>query len=220
MTTIGSLYHRAKVRIRRYGAGYGDKMGFWRDRLRGDYFEQTYGPEQVEKSETIARAFAEYCSDTRTVHEIGVGAARNLAYLLRVRPDLIISGNDLDRTQCFKFMRPEVRQALEFVQQDTLSFLQDAVTAGRQVDTVLTADHLIHIPPEAIRDILALVQQFAARTIVLHEAVRRLPTRTGDFWWAHDYGALEDAFELAHEEEREQTHFSEYVLRVYRRRER
>jgi hypothetical protein len=114
-------------------------------------------------------------------------------------------------------MRPEVQQALDFVQQDTLSFLRDSVASGQTVDTLLTADHLIHIPPDAIPEILRLAQQFATRSIVLHEAVRRSPDRTDDFWWAHDYGALEDGFDLVHEEEREPTHFSEYVLRVYRR---
>lgn len=218
VSNLSSLYHRAKVRFGRYGPGYRDKMGYWRDRLRSDYFEKTYGAEQVEKSETIARAFAEHCGDSVSLHEIGVGGGRNLYYLLRDRPGLAVSGNDLDRAQCFKFMRPEVQHALEFVQQDTLSFLNASVASSRTVDTLLTADHLIHIPPEAIPEILALIQRFAARTIVLHEAIRRRPERTDDFWWAHDYAALENDFELVYEEEREPTHFSEYVLRVYRKR--
>jgi hypothetical protein len=116
-------------------------------------------------------------------------------------------------------MKPEVESALHFVEQDTRSFLHDEVDAGRSVDTVLTSDHLIHIPPDGIDDILQLMQRYATRTIVFHEAVRRKPERADDFWWAHDYAALEHDFELVHEEEREPVHFSEYVLRVYQRRQ-
>jgi hypothetical protein len=208
-----------KLRLRRYGSTYPEKMGFWRDRLRSGYFESTYRPEQIEKSEAIARAFRDHSPDTRTLHEIGVGGGRNLLYLLRDRPELEISGNDLDRTECFKYMKSEVESALRFVEQDTRSFLHDEVEAGRSVDTVLTSDHLIHIPPDGIGDILGLMQRYAARTIVFHEAVRRKPERTDDFWWAHDCSALERDFEIVHEEEREPVHFSEYVLRVYRRRQ-
>jgi SAM-dependent methyltransferase len=209
---------RAKLRLRKYGSTYPEKMVFWRDRLRSGYFEHTYGPEQIEKSEAIARAFRVHSPETQTVHEIGVGAGRNLHYLLRDRPALAVSGNDLDKEQCFKFMQPDVQRALTFVQKDTRSFLHDEVEAGRSVDAVLTSDHLIHIPPDGVEDILDLMQRYAARTIVFHEAVRRKPERTDDFWWAHDYAALERDFELVHEEEREPVHFSEYVLRVYRRR--
>lgn len=219
MASLGSLVHRAKVRLRRYGSTYPEKMGYWRDRLRSGYFEHTYGPEQIEKSEAIARAFRDHSGDTRTLHEIGVGGGRNLFYLLRDRPELEVSGNDLVRAECFRYMKPEVESALRFVEQDTRSFLHDEVEAGHSVDTVLTSDHLIHIPPDGIDDILDLMQRYAARTIVFHEAVRRKPERTDDFWWVHDYSALERDFELVHEEEREPVHFSEYVLRVYRRRE-
>lgn len=218
MSRLTPLVHRVKLKLRRYGATYPEKAAYWRDRLGSGYFAHAWGPEQVEKSEAIARAFRRHAAGTRTLHEIGVGAGRNLHFLLRDLPDVELSGNDLDRDDCFRYMKPDVAEKLRFVQQDTRSFLQAEVEAGRAVDTVLTSDHLIHIPPDGIGDILDLLQRYAAETIVLHEAVRRKPERTDDFWWAHDYAPLEREFEIVHEEEREPVHFSEYVPRVYRRR--
>jgi hypothetical protein len=218
VTGVSTLISRVKVRLGRYGGSYDDKARFWRDRLRSDYFAHTLGPEQVAKSESLARALVEYAADTTSLHEIGVGGGRNILYLLRALPDLQVSGNDLDREHTFKFMDPAVREALDFTQQDTLSFLRDAVSSGRQVDALLTSDHLIHLPPEAIPEVLDLLQRHARRTILFHEGVRRSPTRTDDFWWAHDYAALERDFEVVHEEQPTDERFAEYVLRVYRRR--
>jgi SAM-dependent methyltransferase len=212
-----SLVARARLRLRSWGATREDKIDYWRNRLQADYHEHTWSPEQIAKSQRIATAFDNECGDATSLHELGVGAGRNISHLLKRRPDVSYAGNDLSWADCSRFMQPEVTEALEFVELDTVTFLQEAVASGASVDAVLVADHLIHIPPDSIDAILAFLRQYARKYIVFHEGVRRRPDRADDFWWAHDYASLEADFEIVHEEQPPEEVFEEYVLRVYRR---
>lgn len=215
---LSSLIARARLRLGRWGATREGKIDYWRTRLRADYHDHLWSPEQVAKSELIVSAFERYCADTATLHELGVGGARNIEFLLARYPQIRYSGNDLSRVDCVRFMKPPVQEALRFVEQDTLGFLRGAVAAGERVDTVLVADHLIHIPPDSIDEILSLIGDYVTKYVLFHEGVRRRPERTDDFWWAHDYSALDEGFELVHREQPQYPRFAEYELRVYQRR--
>jgi SAM-dependent methyltransferase len=216
LNAVPSLVSRLRLKFTSYGADSDSKKRYWRDRLRAGYFANTNTPVQIAKSEQIVRLVTARCEGLESLHEIGVGGGRNIQHLLRALPDVRYSGNDLDRAAIEPFMAPEVKERLELVEQDTLRFLRDRADAGHQFDAVLTADHLIHIPPDTIRDVLEQLQRCARRWIVLHEGVRRSPSRTDDFWWAHDFAPLLDQFEIVHEEPAELG--DEYVLRLYRRR--
>ncbi|MGH2693397.1 MAG: hypothetical protein ACRDJJ_01150 [Actinomycetota bacterium] len=193
-------------------------MRFWRDRLKADYLAGTYAPAQLQKSRELAAMFSQHCRDASTLHELGVGAGRNILYLYRERPDVGYSGNDLDRRACFAAMHPEVRQFLQFTERDTLTLLRERVEQGQSVDCVLVADHLIHIPPDSIDEVLALMTRFARRYILFHEGVTRRPDRTDDFWFAHQFERLRRDFDLPIDRDDSPIRSGEYALRLYTRK--
>lgn len=194
---LGKILARLRLRAKRYGASRSDKIAFWRERLRADYLAAAYEPEQVKKSILLADTFRDHCGQVRTVHELGVGSGRNIQHIHRDRSDVRFSGNDLDRGRCLKFMDAKVAGFLELVEQDTLSFLRERVDRDEGVDCVIVADHLIHIPPESIDEILDLMTRFARHYILFHEGVTRRPERGDDFWFLHNYDRLTENFDIS-----------------------
>jgi hypothetical protein len=210
------LVARLKVKMGRYGSTSSEKIRFWRDRLKADYLAGTFAEEQTQKSRELAAIFSQHCADASTLHELGVGAGRNILHLYRKRPDVGYSGNDLDRRACFASMHPEVRQILQFTERDTLTLLRERVGSGESVDCVLVADHLIHIPPDSIDEVLELMTRFARRYILFHEGVTRRPDRADDFWFAHRFERLTQAFDLVIDRDDSPIRSGEYALRLYR----
>ncbi|MGH9890531.1 MAG: hypothetical protein ACREA0_00810, partial [bacterium] len=86
------------------------------------------------------------------------------------------------------------------------------------VDCVLVADHLIHIPPDSIDEVLALMTRFARRYILFHEGVTRRPDRTDDFWFAHQFERLRRDFDLPIDRDDSPIRSGEYALRLYTRK--
>ena len=201
-------------------ANYDYRLRFWENWLRDGYWDEEGrldNPYQEQKAKKIAGALVEFCPDTTTLHELGCGVGRNLRYILDARPDLTISANDLDWEMCSRHMDPVVRDHIEFHQQDTVQFLRDSVAQGSQVDCVLVSDHLIHIAPDVIDEVLELITLYARRYILFHEGVRRAPVRDAKpYWYGHDYAALESRFSIVHREGWDSGPLAaEYELRVY-----
>lgn len=211
-----ALLARARLRLRPYADTHSSRISFWTDRLRSGYLNTHFAPEQVEKSRRIVEALATHCSDARSLHELGIGSGRNVQHALERLPWLEVSGNDLDLEQCRRVMPGDVAARVTLHERDTLAFLRDEVSAGRTVDVVLSADHLIHIPPDSIEEILRLLPRYARRYVVLHEGVRRRPERRDSFWYLHDYTQLERDLELVHRRDLEDERFAEYAIMVWR----
>jgi SAM-dependent methyltransferase len=207
-------------RTNRREANYDDRLRFWGNWLRDGYWDgerKLTSPHQEEKAKKIARALVEFCPDTDTLHEPGCGVGRNLRYILDARPDLTVSANDLDWEMCSRHMHPMVKDVVEFHEVDTLQFLRDSVAQGSQVDCVLVSDHLIHIPPDVIDEVLDLITRYARRHILFHEGVRRsLRREATPYWYGHDYAPLETRFSIVHREGWDSGPLAaEYELRVY-----
>jgi hypothetical protein len=209
--------------IRRRFTSYEHSHEYWKRRLADGYWDEARrldNPTQQEKAVAIAESFRGYCHGARTLHELGCGVGRNLHQILLLSPDVAISANDLDRELCYRNMHPLVQGSLAFSQTDTLTFLREAVKDGREVDVVVVSDHLIHLPPRVMGEVLQLISRFAARYILFHEAVRRTPSRAKkDYWYLHDYSALDDHFSIVSQRGWHSGPLAqEYELRVYERR--
>lgn len=204
------------LRSGRYTDSYDSRSRQWRDWNRAGYWERRSF--QADKYARVARFVGKHCQGIKTVHECGCGPARNLDAILEQQPTLEVSGNDISRSVP-KFFSPRIRERMAFTGEDTMMYLKRVTDASRQVDVVLCVDHLIHIPPDAIVLILKLMARYARSYIVLHEGVRRSPSRTKDFWYAHDYSLLDEAFELIATDSWEDGPLAEeYEFRCYRRR--
>jgi len=209
--------------IRRHVTSYEHSREYWTRRLADGYWDEARrldNPTQQKKAVAIAESFREYCHDARTLHELGCGVGRNLHQVLLVNPEVTISANDLDRELCYRNMDPLVQKSLIFSQTDTLTFLREATKDGREVDVVVVSDHLIHLPPRAIDEVLQLISRFTARYILFHEAVRRTASRAKkDYWYLHDYSAFDDHFSIISRRGWPSGPLAEeYELRVYERR--
>lgn len=148
-----------------------------------------------------------------SVFEIGCGAGRNLFYLNQIKPEITISGNDLIKEECFKYMDPSVKEKIDFHEIDTRSlFLSKVINC----DLLLSSDHLMHLEPEHADVILDAMCYFWKPTkIVIRE--RLLPREDKPpFIFVHNYQKLEDKYTV--EASQKSAHDSSYEIRFLRRK--
>ena len=165
----------------------------WKSRNLGGY-QRKVAMKDANVIAYVATAFLPALGNVRSVHEIGCGTGRNIdailgAFLDRNLDPPVLSGNDLVRDACFKFMPKRLRHAITFHEIDTMSYLRAEVEAGRTVDMLISSDHMIHLSPGSISEIQTLIAQYARKYIGFKEAtVSALPSRAArSDWFVHDY---------------------------------
>jgi len=76
------------------------------------------------------------------VLEVGCGCGRNLAYILEAFPTVHPMGNDLVKSQCFKYMDKNLKEEIDFFEIDTQSFFREYCLYA---DLMLVSDHFMHL---------------------------------------------------------------------------
>ena len=124
-----------------------------------------------------------------SIHEIGCGSGRNLGYMQRKinLNGIFLSGNDLSRESCFSYMDNDLKKLITFYEQDTLSFLKNEVKNKKQVDLLLSSDHLMHLGRDIIKNVYFLMSQYTNKFILLREPYGQRVKVTDGFVWAADF---------------------------------
>lgn len=139
-------------------------------------------------SQELAKIFSDLSLLKSETHlfELGCGSGRNLHYLLMLNSEIHISGNDLDKEQCFKYMKDIVKNNINFIELDTLALVNNHLI---HPDIVLSSDHLMHIPSDVIESIAnSINNNWKSKFIVLRESTvsrEKIPKV-----FVHDYVAL------------------------------
>lgn len=116
---------------------------------------QSFGKDEAERywnkrrHKKRSRWFASMLSkySFESVYEVGVNCGRNLEYILRFSPDTLVGGIDINR------------EALDFAQEQipgaqlTHGSIYD-LSAEPKYDVVFTSGLLLHIPPDAVSDVI------------------------------------------------------------------
>ena len=102
------------------------------------------------------------------VFEIGSGGARNLKYINDHNPTVKLSANDLYRDASFAEMDESIKTKINFYEQDTVSLMQKLLP--EPIDLLIASDHLMHIDPESVAEIVAeIVNKWSPQYILLRE---------------------------------------------------
>lgn len=132
----------------------------------------------------------ELLNDGATIFEIGCGSGRNLDWFLRENPKIVVKGNDLIQEKCEMHMAKIVKDCIEFLEIDTLSLFRDHKF---DVDVLVSSDHLMHIHPDSISEILELIKtKWKPPWILMRESkIDRLNGgKKSVAKYNHNYGAL------------------------------
>lgn len=174
---------------------YDNLADYWKSRNARGYQHKIASRSPLHGySAYITKVLAMVLGNVESIHEIGCGMGRNLDYLrnaYQVRGLSIprLSGNDLDQAACFKHMNRDLRQRIEFHQQDTVAHLRQRVQQGDKVDLAMSSDHMIHLPPDVIPEVTSLMAQLSSRYILIKEAFCQTKPRTNykGTWFVHQY---------------------------------
>lgn len=102
------------------------------------------------------------------IFEIGSGGARNLKYINDQNPTVRLSANDLFRDASFAEMHESIRGKINFYEKDTLNLLRELLP--EQIDLLIASDHLMHIDPESVKEIVhRIVYKWSPKYILLRE---------------------------------------------------
>ena len=150
-------------------------------------------------SEEIVSILKEYdiIQDGMFVFEVGCGMGRNLAYIFNENNTINISGNDLDRIECFKNMPEEIKDEIDFLEIDSLSLFEGE---ARHVDLLIASDHFVHLPPSIIGYILdKIITLWKPSFILLREPTKLRNHSCKKF--KHDYTILNEAYDCLYKSE-------------------
>ena len=106
----------------------------------------------------------DYLGDIKIVFEIGMGNGRNLNYLLAEKKSLDISGNDLSKECCFKWMPKPVKKVLKFYEIDSRALVDKH---DIHADLVIVSDHIMHLDPQTAQHVIKKVRDNWKPTYVL-----------------------------------------------------
>lgn len=187
----------------------------WKDANKKDYqkaianneFLHKNSAELVEIMESEGLEFNSLC-------EIGCGNGRNLWYIQQNFPDASYSGNDLDINQ-FKKHKPK-SLVMDYSQADTLAYVTSKQSGFP--DAVLESDHLMHIDPASVDEILETICNFwkpkyfvTRRPIVGRD--NKMP-----YIWLHDYSVFEKDYDLKSFQSKAAKESKDYKIDIYTRR--
>ena len=148
-----------------------------------------------EELTTVLRRF-KLLGDEATIFEIGCGNGRNLDWFLRENPKIVIKGNDLVQKKCVRHMAEIVKDRIEFLEIDTLSLFRNHKF---DVDVLVSSDHLMHVHPDSISEILDLIKiKWKPSWILMRESKKDRPAaKKSVAKYSHNYGALLENYSVA-----------------------
>lgn len=176
-----------------------DFINYWKEHNKGGY-QRIIGNRDLlhENSKELVEICKNFnvLKDGTNVFEIGCGCGRNLYYIWKSNPDIKISGNDLIREECFRYMEEDIKEIIDFRENDTLSIVNGLDISS---DILLSSDHLMHLEPSVSKKVLKLiVNKWKPKYILLRESiVDRL--KKGSKKFKVDYSIVKEKYKILYE---------------------
>ena len=134
--------------------------------------------------------------DNIDIFEIGCGCSRNLYYLWKNNNKVNISGNDLIKEECFKYMEEDIKSVINFKEIDTLRMVEKNKLSP---DLFISSDHLMHLEPETSKKVLKeVIEEWEPLYLLLRESqIDRLNRGVKKF--RVDYECVKDKYDILYE---------------------
>jgi len=163
----------------------------WIDFNKNNYQSNISNSKKLKKnSEKLVKILEQFnvLHSIHSVFEMGCGCARNLLYLYRKNPNLILYGNDLIRESCFQYIDESIRNKIIFIEKDSVSL---SSLENYSVDLFLAIDHLMHLDYKDVQNILGnIVDKWKPSFILIRDATvgrtEKLPIK-----FVHDYSIVD-----------------------------
>ena len=186
------------------------ELGYWRKANQKGYQKAIAQKEFLhENSRELLTSVRKMVPSADSIMEVGCGAGRNLVYLMDAYHPSRIVGTDLSRNACFEHMDPRLKSVIEFITSDSRDLF---AVSEFEVDLLLFSDHLMHLPPEAVRFIIDRLCSGAwkFRHLVIRDT--DIPRQRKPIKYAHDYSKLTGHFKVLADESSAR---EGYFIRIY-----
>ena len=122
-----------------------------------------------------SKELVEICNDFNIladgcdIFEIGCGCGRNLYYMWLENNNIKISGNDLIKSECFKYMNDDIKSIIDLKEIDTLRLVEESNISPH---LFMSSDHLMHLEPKSSKKVLEkVVKKWGPKYILLRESI-------------------------------------------------
>ena len=138
-----------------------EEEAFWAGEFGNDYIERNQPEAYLQSNIAFFQEILHKLPDVKTVIELGANIGNNMMALHHVNPDLKLTAVEINQKA---YTRLQKLDYVEAIHQSILNF-----DTSRTWDLVLLRGVLIHLSPEKLPEVNALIHRLSAQYICLNE---------------------------------------------------